>query len=144
MITKSVYIIKNLITGRIYVGSSSNPSWRYKVHMKTLKGNRHKVEDMQADYDKFGADSFHMMIYGEFSDTRAQQQEIFISQVMRSKDRRFGYNYKDKTGTSKVMAETGWRYPSFYLSLPKKDQTKKRLEDLYNGRVIPFSAFLEE
>lgn len=114
------------------------------MHMKTLKGNRHKVEDMQADYDKFGADSFHMMIYGEFSDTRAQQQEIFISQVMRSKDRRFGYNYKDKTGTSKVMAETGWRYPSFYLSLPKKDQTKKRLEDLYNGRVIPFSAFLEE
>lgn len=128
-----VYTIKNNATNRIYVGCTVNAEWRYKTHMDAMRRGRHKVEDMQEDYDRFGADSFCFKVYGKFPYHRALQQEIFISHVLRTKDRRFGYNYKDKHGESEKVISTGWRLPSFFLNLPKTEQTPERLDWYYNG-----------
>lgn len=113
---KYVYIIKNTVTKRKYVGFAQNPSDRFATHMCSLRGSRSKIRLMQEDFDKYGKESFVLVEYGCYEDELlAHQQEIFLMYVLRTKDIRFGYNYMDKSGTSLQMVKTRYRIPSMYL-----------------------------
>ena len=46
---REVYVIRNLITGKVYVGSSYNIKGRLRRHLVALRGGKHSVEDMQKD-----------------------------------------------------------------------------------------------
>ena len=106
----TVYAIGNKVTKRFYIGSTNcTKQYRPKRHMMELKANRHQVEQMQEDYNQYGEDSFFVCYLGEFFGDELKRMEIFMMQVMRTKDRRFGYNYKDKTGTSKQAVRDRWR-----------------------------------
>lgn len=104
----TVYTITNKITGRTYVGKTSRrfPPARIAKHFEALRSNRHKVEMMQDDFNKYGEDSF--------DELEGDRMEVFMMKVLRSQDRRFGYNYKDRSGTSKYAIADRWRTPPRY------------------------------
>ena len=52
------YSITCTETGRIYYGSTSHLYRRKKQHMNSLAAGTHPVETMQADYNRYGAESF--------------------------------------------------------------------------------------
>lgn len=89
-----VYAIKHRTTGKIYVGRSSRPKARIKRHLCNLRGGRHPVEDMQADYDKYGEHySFYLL---DFIRTWGERNKEFQWQLkLNSLYRDYGYNYKD-------------------------------------------------
>lgn len=62
MIYNGVYLIENSITGRKYVGSSSNIERRIKTHKQHLEKGCHNNRKIQKDYDKYGAKSFNYII----------------------------------------------------------------------------------
>jgi group I intron endonuclease len=106
----TVYAIGNRVTKRFYIGSTNcGREYRPKRHLTELRANRHKVEQMQEDYNRYGEESFFVCYLGEFSGDELKRMEIFMMQVMRTKDQRFGYNYKDKTGTSERAVKDRWR-----------------------------------
>ncbi len=47
-----VYAIHCLITGRRYIGSSTNVENRWSVHKSELKLNKHYSIELQEDYNK--------------------------------------------------------------------------------------------
>lgn len=53
-----IYIIKNEINGKIYVGSSINIERRYKLHKTLLNKNKHHSSKLQRAYNKYGKDKF--------------------------------------------------------------------------------------
>lgn len=53
-----VYIIQNLVTGRIYVGSTKNFDDRMKSHFKSLRKGNHYNKELQKDYSFFGDENF--------------------------------------------------------------------------------------
>jgi hypothetical protein len=106
---KYVYAIKNIVSGRIYIGSSQCPKHRIKKHMSALKHNRHGVELMQRDYNEYGENSFASAIVGRFEYNAGLHQEALIMQFLRTQDDRYGYNYKDHTGTSDHAVSCAWR-----------------------------------
>lgn len=109
----TVYLIHNNKTKRSYIGSTMNdPLYRVKKHFCSLKGERHRIELMQQDYDKYGKESFSYKFIGSFSDEETRRMEIFYMQLLRTKDPRYGYNYKDKSGTSKWAVHDRWRTPT--------------------------------
>lgn len=55
---RSVYYIRNRVTGRLYIGSSGNSRDRLRVHWAALFAGKHKVPLMQSDCDAHGIDSF--------------------------------------------------------------------------------------
>ena len=107
----SVYLITNTITGKTYVGRSQCPPYRWRHHRTALKCGRHPVELMQEDSYTFGYDSFRVYVFGTFPEKEAKRIEVFLMKVLRTQDSRFGYNYKDKAGTSAYAIADRWRTP---------------------------------
>lgn len=105
----TVYLIGNDVTKRFYVGKTDCGRFRIKEHFCALRGNRHIVEDMQEDFNMYGEASFFVRFLGEYRGEELKKMEVFMMKVLRSQDRRFGYNYKDKTGTSKKAIEQRWK-----------------------------------
>jgi group I intron endonuclease len=62
MIFNGVYLIENSITGRKYVGSSSNVDRRIKTHKQHLETGCHNNRKLQKDHDMHGIESFKFII----------------------------------------------------------------------------------
>lgn len=106
-----VYMITNTITGRTYVGRSSNVRWRLKHHLDSLKGGYHYKTLMQEDSYTFGYESFECKIIGPYDEHEAGRMEIFMMKILRTQDPQFGYNYGDRSGSSKFAIKDRWRTP---------------------------------
>ena len=70
-----VYIIKNEVTGKIYVGRSSNLKVRVQQHMNLLRRGMHPVEDMQADFDEYG-DHFRVIVIDKIETYGDRSKEL--------------------------------------------------------------------
>ena len=57
-----IYCIKNVISGRIYIGSSINIAGRWKQHRYQLNTNRHENHYLQHSWNKHGEGSFEFSI----------------------------------------------------------------------------------
>lgn len=57
-----VYQIKNLVNGKIYVGSSVDIRDRWWNHRSRLRNQTHKNSHLQAAWNKYGEDSFEFSI----------------------------------------------------------------------------------
>ena len=91
---RKVYLIRHENTGRIYIGSSSNPERRFSNHLYNLKSGNHPVEDMQEDFNKYGS-NFTFTIIDEISKPSEAKKEYQWMKEFKSCIRGVGYNYKD-------------------------------------------------
>ncbi|MDH0188195.1 NUMOD3 domain-containing DNA-binding protein [Stenotrophomonas sp. GD03993] len=57
-IVSGIYRIRNLITGRCYIGSSWNVRKRFGDHQRDLQKNRHHSRFLQRSWNKHGPGSF--------------------------------------------------------------------------------------
>lgn len=57
-----IYEIKNVSTGKSYLGSSKDINRRWSNHISTMRKGNHKCKEMQMDYDKFGINSFKFTV----------------------------------------------------------------------------------
>lgn len=62
MKNSGVYIVKNIITGDFYIGSSVNLSRRLNDHRNKLSKNKHHNILLQRSYNKYGVHSFSFSI----------------------------------------------------------------------------------
>jgi len=54
----TIYKIKNIINGRVYIGSSITPEHRKQTHLKALKAGKHYNKLMQQDYTEQNGEGF--------------------------------------------------------------------------------------
>lgn len=93
---KTIYALQHNATKKIYIGSSVDPATRFRAHMSLLRNGKHSVEDLQADYDKYGAD-FSLYILDEDVPRReCRGREYEYIHKYQSHIRGKGYNYRDK------------------------------------------------
>lgn len=90
-----VYLLKNIQTGRTYVGRSCHPDLRFRQHMNNLKSHKHPILLMQSDFDKYGEKSFEFEIVDEFKEFSRNDSEIQWMMKLKTYDKKYGYNYKD-------------------------------------------------
>jgi group I intron endonuclease len=60
-----IYMIKNLVNGTIYIGSSVNIKKRWEDHKELLKKNKHPNHYLQNSYNKHGKGAFKFSIIEE-------------------------------------------------------------------------------
>ena len=106
-----VYLLRNMITAKIYVGYAHCPSRRVKKHISALKSGRHTNENMQEDSNTFGYETFTYSVMGPYDGHEASRMEVFMMKILRTQDSRFGYNYKDRAGSSVNAINDRWRTP---------------------------------
>lgn len=63
--TAEVYAIRNIETGRIYIGSSKSIATRWKLHRDQLRLGKHVNRRLSSDYAIYGPDAFEFSLLEE-------------------------------------------------------------------------------
>ena len=94
----TVYALRHNPTGKVYVGATYHDvEFRINQHMSALRGNRHPVEKMQEDFNKYGDDYSYFILYQSTDSFEVSKQEKMYMGLLRTRDPEKGYNYKDIT-----------------------------------------------
>ena len=67
-----IYAIQHNITKKIYIGKTKNVEKRYFTHLYELRKNKHKCQDMQKDFYKFGED-FSVYVLEEIENGKEEE-----------------------------------------------------------------------
>lgn len=115
-----IYKLECTKTGRVYIGKTYSPERRHKHHLFMLRAKKHVIEEMQADFDKYGESSFVFTVLETVKREPVNGQALF-SDALREKQTmleyrsylpEFGYNYKDRyfyltrNGVTRCLVET--------------------------------------
>lgn len=125
-----IYLIRNTINGKVYVGSSSNIAERWTEHARDLKNNTHRNKPLQNAYNKYGKDKFIYEILELLDENNKDKQferEQYWINTLNACNKKVGYNIQNKVlvvprATKKVVClETG----EIFNSLEEAGKVKK-------------------
>lgn len=92
---KAVYGITCIITGRTYIGSTSNIAQRLCAHKSSLKMNKHIIKTFQDDWNKYGEKMFIFEILEELvTDNLEIMEQYYMDKILYAKDFIDGKNNK--------------------------------------------------
>lgn len=97
-----IYMIKNLINGRIYIGQSKHISERVKTHKKDLRNGYHHNEHLQNAYNKYGLDNFSFELVESCSIEDLDERERFWIEYYDSFES--GYNLTSGGESNKIIS----------------------------------------
>lgn len=87
-----IYMIRNSINNKIYIGQSVNIERRWKDHKIDLKNNKHQNCHLQLSYNKYGGDNFEYNIIFKCTSIELNKNEIYFINKYKSYDNKYGYN----------------------------------------------------
>lgn len=88
-------MIKNLINGKVYIGSSIDIYRRWVRHRGDLRHKKHSNKYLQRSFNKYGEENFKLHIVEilkEFNDLVLKQKEQYWIEFYKSYIEQFGYN----------------------------------------------------
>ena len=81
-----VYAIKNILNGKMYIGSTKYFHARWKSHNWYLEHGTHKNDHLQKSYLKYGADNFsHFAIEKCEPDKLEEREQFWIDELLKCK-----------------------------------------------------------
>lgn len=89
-----IYIIKNILDNKIYVGQSVNIKTRWNKHKRLLKGNIHGNSHLQSAWNKYGEEKFVFEVLLECYREQLDYWEDYYIEIFRAWINEFGYNYR--------------------------------------------------
>jgi len=113
-----IYVIKNTITGKVYVGSSVDMAHRFAEHKCDLNHNRHQNVYLQRAWNKYGRDLFIFSLLEVCPTNDLIQVEQKWIDLLKASNKMFGYNIRPKADSRhSLSSET-----KFKISQSKKGQ----------------------
>ncbi len=85
-----IYLIKNILNGKTYVGQSSDIDGRFRRHISALSKHSHANKYLQADWDRYGKEAFEFSILEECQEDELNDREKHYILVTNSFS--LGYN----------------------------------------------------
>ena len=104
-----VYMIRNIINGKVYIGSTRDTfKNRWRTHKRLLKCNKHCNKHLQSSYNKYGVDKFEYQIVEITDPTKALTREGYYIKLYKSTNPNYGYNQAevDENGKTNLSDET--------------------------------------
>lgn len=117
--TCGIYLIKNNISKKEYIGQSINIEKRWKDHKKDLRNNIHKNQHLQNAYNKYGENNFNFYILEECDKSILNDKEKFY--IKKRNTYKCGYNMN--SGGNSYIAKN-----------PK--EKKKKISSYNKGKVL--------
>ena len=91
-----IYQIRNLVNGKVYVGSSVNMYDRWCEHRSELKHNRHHSQKLQCAYNKYGEHNLIFEVIEQVDTLELLDKEQYYINLYNSVEN--GYNICKETG----------------------------------------------
>ena len=119
-----VYIIRNTVNGKVYVGSAARSTKRRWIdHRMTLRGNRHRNRHLQSAWNKYGEESFTFSVLVWCAPEDCVRYEQTVIDEYNAADRQFGYNSSPTAGSC--------------LGTKLSDETRAKMSKVRRGRKRP-------
>ena len=119
-----VYLLKNIINDKCYIGSAKNIKHRLQQHLRDLQSSRHINKYLLRAFHKYGQDSFVYTILEKCDSDR----NTMLTEEQKYLDMSPEYNYMKIAGTTNGYKHT--------------EETKKILSERHKGRPhIPNSSY---
>ncbi len=124
-----VYIIKNVINNKFYIGSSFNIINRWESHIRELKKNKHKNKYLQRAWNKYGEENFKFEILELIEDTKylLNREQYWIDKLHACK---LGYNLCPIAGSTlgiKLSKETKEKISKVQKGKKLSEETKQKI-----------------
>lgn len=129
-----VYCFKNVVTGKMYVGSSCRLAERWADHLNLLNGRRHHSYKLQRDWLAFGADNFEYTILEFVDPQRVLEAEQAWMDKLNPK-----YNILKLAGTRrghKHSPETKEKMRQAKLGTKRSEEAKRKCSESLRGRTL--------
>ena len=94
-----VYLIRNTVNGKVYVGSSQNIELRWRRHRNELDGSRHHSKHLQRAWNLDGSDAFVFEIVRLCGKEELTIQEQAVLTELNSANPNYGYNVSAVAGS---------------------------------------------
>lgn len=133
LINKSgIYQIKNLLTNKIYIGSSKDIGRRLQKHFSELRFNRHTNKRLQSDFNKFSIENFEWSVIEYTSENlidkeRNYQIEIGIESL-----------YNDKISNYYMNEELKSKLASVDKSSHKTKEYREKMSLLKSHAIVQY------
>lgn len=96
-----VYSIKNLINGKVYIGSAAiSIRKRIRAHIKRLRENRHNNKHLQRSYIKHGESQFRFSVVEECTANHVLECEQYWIDELKVTNPKIGYNKAPIAGST--------------------------------------------
>jgi hypothetical protein len=151
-----IYLIKNKINNKIYIGSALNIRKRWKQHRNSLRKNKHYNRYLQSAFNKNGFQNFEWSVIEYVDKNKLTETEQKWLNYYRSFDRTIGYNLSPTASSClgvKHSEESKKRMSKSHMGNRQSEETKEkirrsRLKKVYqfdeNGELLNiFNSILE-
>lgn len=159
MIHCGIYIIKNTISAKFYIGSTNNIKKRWLDHKRELKKNKHHSPRLQNAWNKYGEESFTFEVVEEVQNVLLLEEiEQHYLDVLKPYDENVGYNIsmfaqasmrgRKHSETTKQKISDVWKkkYEEGFLhswlgrchSQESKNKMSKTKKEMFIGENNPF------
>lgn len=119
-----IYMIKNIITNKVYIGSAIDFERRFYLHKLNLNKNQHHSRHLQSSWNKYGFSNFEFIILEETNKDKnilLKIEQIYIDKYQ-SANINFGYNINPKAGSS--------------LGVKRSDEFRKKSSERRKGKNV--------
>ncbi len=116
-----IYLIRNVINNKVYIGSAINVTERWRIHCVLLNNNKHYNLHLQSSWNKYGEDAFEFKILFYCSkDKLIHYEQTFID------------FYKFKIGWDNMynLALTA----GSQLGIKRSDEFKTKISQAFKGK----------
>ena len=121
-----IYIIRNLINTKLYVGSAKDFAIRWRSHRRQLRKNIHPSSHLQLAWNQYGESSFEFSCLERVANpTDLIEREQYWIDYFNSANRRRGYNLSPTAGS-----QLGYRFT---------EAQRKRLSESHRATRKPHS-----
>jgi group I intron endonuclease len=121
-----IYAIRQISTGRVYVGSSVNIKKRWQVHLRQLDSDIHHSVFLQRSWNKSGSSDFAFEILEQCSKEQLIERENFHMKVNLHK--LLNSNKRASLGFSGVHSEESKAKMSSSFSIERRKQISERMK----------------
>lgn len=87
-----IYMIKNILNNKVYIGKSVNIIRRWRKHKSDLNNNKHNNHHLQYSWNKYGSEYFDFSIIEECLEDELNNREIYYIQLYNAYNDLYGYN----------------------------------------------------
>lgn len=135
-----IYQIKNLITNKVYIGSSKHLSLRKSQHFNRLRSKKHVNNKLQNSWNKHGSENFIFEIIELCSEEYLLVREQFYIDYFKSVTSGYnlapvagrstlGFKHSEESKAKMSKAKSG-------VKLPRTPEHQAKLNDSQRGRSV--------